>query len=49
MNQAENQQARQYLLDTVSEAVAEQIELRLMTDPEYADEFNILIDQITDE
>lgn len=49
MNQAEKQQARQYLLGTVSEVVGEQIELRLLSDPEYADEFKILVDQITDE
>src|SRR5215217_3474766 len=49
MNQVENQKARQYLLGTVSEAAAEYIELRLLTDPDYANEFNILVDQITDE
>ncbi len=49
MNQAEKQQAREYLLGTVSETVSEQIELRLLADPEYADEFNTVVDQITDE
>jgi CHAT domain-containing protein/Flp pilus assembly protein TadD len=49
MNRAENQQAREYLLGTVSEAVAEQVELRLLMDPEYAAEFEMLVDEITAE
>lgn len=49
MNQAETYQARQYLLGTVSDAEAEQVEFRLITDPDYVVEFQILVDQITDE
>ena len=49
MNRAENQQAREYLLGTASEAVAEQVELRLVMDPEYAAEFEMLVDEITAE
>ena len=49
MNQAETQQARQYLLGTVSEAEAEQVDFRLITDSDYLVEFQILVDQIIDE
>ena len=47
MNQAEKRQAREYLLGTVTEAGAEEIELRLLMDPEYAAELEMLIDEIT--
>jgi hypothetical protein len=49
MDQAENQLVRQYLLGLVSEEAAEQIELRLLTDPEYVEAFNIVVNEITDE
>lgn len=49
MNQAETQQARQYLLGTASEAEAEQVEFRLITDPDYVVEFQILVDQMIDQ
>jgi CHAT domain-containing protein len=49
MNQAETQQARQYLLGTASEAEAEQVEFRLITDPDYVVEYQILVDQIIDQ
>src|SRR5262245_8088668 len=49
MNQAETQQARQYLLGILSDADAEQVEYRLITDPDYGVEFQIIVDQITDE
>lgn len=49
MNQADTQQARQYLLGTASEAEAEQVEFRLISDPDYVVEFQILVDQIIDQ
>src|SRR5689334_5316469 len=49
MDQAENQELRRYLLGLVTGEAAEKIELRLLTDPEYADEFNIVVNQITDD
>src|SRR5678815_3775172 len=49
MDQAENQLVRQYLLGMVSEEAAEEIELRLLTDPEYVEAFNVIINEITDE
>src|SRR5215213_2265612 len=49
MDQAENLQVRQYLLGKVIGEAAEEIEFRLLTDREYADEFNIIVNQITDE
>jgi CHAT domain-containing protein len=49
MNRAENHQAREYLLGTASEAVAEQVELRLLMDPEYAAEIEMLVNEITAE
>jgi hypothetical protein len=37
------------LLQTLSETDAEEVELRLLNDPEYGDEFDIMVDIIVDE
>jgi CHAT domain-containing protein/tetratricopeptide (TPR) repeat protein len=37
------------LLQTLSETDAEEVELRLLRDPEYGDEFDIMVDTIVDE
>ena len=49
MNQAEKKEAREYLLGTVPDATQEQVELRLLADPEYANELEMLVDEITDD
>ncbi len=46
---AEQHKVREYLLGRLPEAEAEQVELRLLTDPEFAEEFDITVNEITDD
>lgn len=40
---------RQYLLGQLAEAREEEVELRLLTDPEYSQEFDLAVDEILDQ
>src|SRR5260370_11334258 len=40
---------RAYLLGQLSEADEEQVELRLLTEPEFAEEYDIVVNEITDD
>lgn len=42
-------EVRQYLLGELEEEAAEQLELRLLTDPAFAEEFDTVVDEVTDE
>jgi CHAT domain-containing protein len=46
---AEPNKLKEYLLGQLSEADAEQVELRLLTDSEFAEEFDIVVAEITDD
>ena len=47
--QNEKNELRQYLLGQLQEADEERLELRLLMDPAYAEEFDIIVDEITDQ
>lgn len=49
MDQAEKLKVRQYLLGQLTESDEEQVELDLLTDATYAEEFDVIVDEITDE
>jgi hypothetical protein len=49
MAQAELYNIREYLLGQLSEADAEQVELRLLTEPGFAKEYDIIVNEITDD
>src|SRR5437660_2816958 len=49
MAQAEEHKIREYLLDQLTGAEGEQIELRLLTEPDFAEEFDIVVDEVTDD
>ena len=42
-------EVRRYLLGDLEEADQEQLELRLLTDPAFAEEFDTIVDELTDE
>lgn len=42
-------EVREYLLGRLGEADEEQFEIRLLSDPEFAEEFDTVVDEITDE
>ena len=46
---AEEVNLRKYLLGQLTEAEEEQIEIRLLTDSDFAEEFDIVVDEITDD
>src|SRR5437867_10128644 len=48
MAQAEHK-LREYLLGQLTEAEDEQVELRLLTEPEFAEEYDIVVNEITDD
>ncbi len=47
--QNEKNELRQYLLGQLQEADEERLELRLLMDAAYAEEFDIIVDEITDQ
>jgi anti-sigma-K factor RskA len=47
--EAEKNELRQYLLGQLQEAHEERLELRLLMDADYAEEFDIIVDEITDQ
>jgi CHAT domain-containing protein len=49
MAQAEEHNVREYLLGQLSEAEEEQVELRLLTEPDLAEEYDIVVNEITDD
>jgi tetratricopeptide (TPR) repeat protein len=49
MAQAEAHRLREYLLGQLPEAEEEQVELRLLTEPEFAEEYDIVVNEITDD
>jgi CHAT domain-containing protein len=49
MSQAEEQKLRQYLLGQLTEAEEEKIELRLLTEPDFVEEYDIIVDEIIDD
>src|SRR5437879_5390113 len=49
MAQAEEHKIREYLLGQLTEAEVEQIELRLLTEPDFAEEYDIVVNELTDD
>src|SRR5688572_28613192 len=49
MARADKNSITEYLLGRLTEAEEEQLELRLLTDPEFAEEYDILVNEITDD
>ncbi|HMG76634.1 MAG TPA: CHAT domain-containing protein [Pyrinomonadaceae bacterium] len=49
MAQAEETKIREYLLGQLTEAEEEQVELRLLTEPDFAEEYDIVVNEITDD
>jgi CHAT domain-containing protein len=45
----EQSQLKKYLLGQLSELDEEQVELRLLTDPDYAEEFDIIVNELIDQ
>src|SRR6266550_9214329 len=49
MAQAEEHRIKQYLLGQLTGAEEEQVELRLLTDPDFAEEYDIVVNEVTDD
>lgn len=49
MARAEEQSIKEYLLGRLTEAEEEQLELRLLTEPDFAEEYDIVINELTDD
>lgn len=49
MEGAEQQNLKAYLLGQLPEAEEEQVELRLLTEPDFAEEFDTVVDELTDD
>jgi len=49
MAEAEEYKIRAYLLGQLNEADAEQVELRLLTEPDFAEEYDIVVNELTDD
>src|SRR6266576_5012016 len=49
MAQTQEHRLREYLLGQLTEAENEQVELRLLTEPEFAEEYDIVVNEITDD
>src|SRR5882724_9423580 len=45
---ADEYKIREYLLGRLSEAEEEQVELRLLTDPDFAEEYDIVVNELVD-
>ena len=46
---AEQHKLREYLLSQLTEAEAEQVELRLLTDSGFGEEYDLVVNEITDD
>lgn len=46
---ADEYKIREYLLGRLTEAEEEQVELRLLTEPDFAEEYDILVNEVTDD
>ena len=49
MTEAKELRARDYLLGRLNESAEEQLELRLLNDPQFAEEYDIVVDEIVDD
>jgi len=49
MAQAEEYKIKEYLLGRLNQGDEEQVELRLLGDPDFAEEYDMLVDEITDD
>jgi CHAT domain-containing protein/tetratricopeptide (TPR) repeat protein len=49
MANAEEHRIREYLLGQLTEAEEEQVELRLLTEPDFAEEYDIVVHELTDD
>jgi CHAT domain-containing protein len=49
MAHAEEHKIREYLLGQLTEAEEEQVELRLLTEPDFAAEYDIVVNEVTDD
>src|SRR5687767_11455715 len=49
MARADKNSITEYLLGRLTEAEEEQVELRLLTDPEFAEEYDIVVNEIVDD
>ena len=49
IDQTEKTELREYLLGRLKEEAEEQVEIRLMSDPVYGEEFDIAVDELTDQ
>lgn len=49
INTNDKNEVKEYLLGRMEEADAERIELRLLTDPAFGEEFDTIVDELTDE
>jgi methionine-rich copper-binding protein CopC len=49
MARAEEHKIREYLLGQLTEAEEEQVELRLLTEPDFAEEYDIVVNELTDD
>ncbi|MEA2203412.1 MAG: hypothetical protein QOE77_188 [Blastocatellia bacterium] len=49
MARAEEHKIREYLLGHLTEAEEEQVELRLLTEPDFAEEYDIVVNEVTDD
>jgi len=49
MAHAEEHRIKEYLLGQLTEAEEEQVELGLLTDPDFADEYDIVVNEVTDD
>jgi CHAT domain-containing protein/cytochrome c-type biogenesis protein CcmH/NrfG len=49
MARADEHSIRRYLLGRLTEAEEEQVELRLLADPDFAEEYDIVVNEITDD
>jgi CHAT domain-containing protein len=49
MAQAEEHRIKEYLLGQLNEAEEEQVELRLLTEPDFAEQYDIVVNELTDD
>ena len=49
MARADEHSIKEYLLGRLTEAEEEQIELRLLADPTFAEEYDIVVNELTDD
>ncbi|MDX6289476.1 MAG: hypothetical protein QOH42_1275, partial [Blastocatellia bacterium] len=49
MAQAKEHKIKEYLLGELTEADEEQVEIRVLTDPDFAEEYDIVVNELTDD